>query len=285
MKRKRYIRISLVILFLYLFWQVWSSYHCLKITSYTISSDTIESPIRIAVIADLHDGSFGVENKRLIQQISQQDPDVVFMVGDMLNGYSENAEAVCLLVQNLSQEVPVYYALGNHELEYMDSHPEFVEKIQQAGAVVVDKCYADVTVCGQRLRIGGLYDYAFALNDQHSIDPEGMDEETYSFLTEFEDTDAYKMMLAHRPDSFIFAQQPDAWEIDLVLSGHVHGGQVVLPLVGGLWAPDQGWFPDYVQGMHEWGQMKMVITTGLGSQKESLPRFHNVPEIVMIDLE
>ena len=92
--------------------------------------------------------------------------------------------------------------------------------------------------------------------------------------------------MSHRPDSFIFGHAIDTWKIDLVVSGHAHGGQVRIPFVGGLYGADQGWFPKYVDGIHHFKAVKnMVITRGMGSDKEKLPRFDNIPEIVVIDLK
>ena len=106
------------------------------------------------------------------------------------------------------------------------------------------------------------------------------------FLMDYENTDAFKIMLSHRPDSFVFGQAADTWKIDLVVSGHVHGGQVRIPGKGGLYGGDQGWFPEYTDGIHHFKTVNhMIITRGLGSDKEKLPRFHNIPEIVVIRLE
>ena len=96
---------------------------------------------------------------------------------------------------------------------------------------------------------------------------------------DYENTDAFKIMLSHRPDSFVFGQAADTWKIDLVVSGHVHGGQVRIPGKGGLYGGDQGWFPEYTDGIHHFKTVNhMIITRGLGSDKEKLPRFHNIPE-------
>ena len=119
-----------------------------------------------------------------------------------------------------------------------------------------------------------------------SMEKEDMPSKIRNFLTDFEDTDAFKIMLSHRPDSFIFGHAAQTWKIDLVASGHAHGGQVRIPLKGGLYGADQGWFPKYVDGIHHFKTVRnMIITRGLGSDKEKLPRFHNIPEIVVIRLE
>ena len=138
---------------------------------------------------------------------------------------------------------------------------------------MLDDEYKDVNVNGNIIRIGGIYDYAFDTKKY-----------TQDFLSKFEDTDNYKIMLAHRPDSFIFNNVTKDWNIDLVVSGHTHGGQVVLPFAGGLYAAEQGWFPKYDKGLFDFDDTKILITSGLGSGKEILPRFNNTPEVVDLKL-
>ena len=157
-------------------------------------------------------------------------------------------------------------------------------QLTDAGAVVLDRQYQDVEIAGQTIRIGGLYDYAFSLDGWNSCNPDRMDPEVYSFLKEFQDTDLFKLMLAHRPDSFIFGEASRTWDVDLVVSGHMHGGQVVVPFLGGLVGGDQGWFPEYVHGVYQKDLIRIFITSGLGSSKKALPRFNNVPEIAVLRL-
>lgn len=288
MKKKafsnRILMLILLILALLLF-GVGESYLRLTVDYFTISEEQIENKIRIVTIADLHGSTFGAENANLVKKIQEQEPNLIFLDGDMLNENADSHGHVTELVSHLRDICPVYYSMGNHEKNYDDTHAEFWTDVENAGAIVLDKKYVDVEVNGVSLRIGGLYDYAFALDGNDSVIPEHMDQEVYGFLDEFRDTDAYKIMLAHRPDSFIFASDPDVWEVDLVVSGHVHGGQVILPVKGGLWAPDQGYFPKYTSGQYELGTTTMLITRGLGSDVQKLPRFNNPPEIMVIDLE
>ena len=91
-------------------------------------------------------------------------------------------------------------------------------------------------------------------------------------------------MLSHRPDSFVFGAASATWDVDLVISGHLHGGQVVLPLLGGVFGGDQGLFPRYVHGIYEKDRLTLAVTSGLGSQPERLPRFNNPPEVMVLDL-
>ena len=282
--------------------QVWRSYHTLE-THYLevgldrwqpddaslkgteVSSSEVETPLRIAVIADLHETVFEENNELLIRQILDAEPDMILMAGDMLDDGMKECGALLALVQRLAAQCPVYFGLGNHEFAYMKSHPELPEQLAQAGAVVLEEDYVDICIQGQDVRIGGMYAYGFFPETQEELQEMPEDRQaTYGFLQEFQDTDACKILICHRPDSFIFNNAGRLWDVDLVVSGHVHGGQVVLPLLGGLWAPDQGWWPDYVDGLHQCGQVQVAITTGLGSQEEALPRFNNPPEILILQV-
>ena len=170
--------------------------------------------------------------------------------------------------------------------EFGVEHPvktvELTEQLEESGAVVLDKEYTDLDVNGTQIRLGGMYDYAFGLNGNN--DAAAAPDDTLNFLQDFQNTDRLKIMLAHRPDSFIFGDASKVWDVDLVISGHNHGGQVVLPFLGGLYGGDQGFFPEYIHGMYEKDNFQMFVTSGLGSDRQKLPRFNNPPEIAVLSI-
>lgn len=285
MKKWKTVTITiLVILVLWSIFQVYRSYYLLKESNYTVASEKTSKPIRFVTISDQHDHLFGAANELLKEKVLECNPDLLFLDGDMINDNSGDCNELCTFIKDMTAHMPVYFALGNHELGYMENHPELIEQLEAAGAVVLDKEYVDIEVNGQKLRIGGLYDFAFALDDYNSTNPENMDSEVYEFLTDFEDTAVYKIMLAHRPESFILGEAPATWDIDLVVSGHAHGGQVVLPVLGPLWAPEQGYFPDCVKGIHEYECFDIIVTSGLSSELDKIPRFNNPPDVMVVDL-
>lgn len=267
--------------------EIITSYKCLTVTNYKIKSEKIKDDTRIVLISDLHNSEFGKNNRRLVKKIVKQKPDLILLDGDMLNEESKDPSIVTILIRQLKKIAPVYYSLGNHEEAYLERKTsDLAAQLKAAGAHVLDKQYEDLKIKNNQIRVGGLYEYAFAVDGEGTMSKDDMKPKLRKFLTDFEDTDAFKIMMAHRPDSFIFGQAADTWSIDLVASGHAHGGQVVIPGKGGLYGADQGWFPKYVNGIHHFKKVKnMVITRGLGSDKEKLPRFHNIPEIVVIDLQ
>ena len=267
--------------------EIYISYNSLETEEYTISSDRINSEVKLALISDLHDHTFGEKNEELVQMLKEQEPDLILMAGDMINDISKDSHVAVELIEQVKDIAPVYYSLGNQEEDYIGrGTSDLLNELKDAGAIVLDDSYQDIQVNGNAIRLGGMYDYAFALDGNNTTRKKNMRPSLYQFLTDFQDTDSYRLMMAHRPDSFIFGDAAKTWEIDLVVSGHNHGGQVILPFLGGIYGGDQGWFPKYVDGVHHFKKVKnMVITRGLGSGEEKLPRFNNKPEVVMIYLE
>ena len=261
------------------------SYRDPVVRTWTVPVQHLSAPVRAVVMADLHNRDFGEDNRVLEELTADAEPDLILLDGDIVNADAADAGVAVSLALALKDIAPVYYAWGNHELDYLSAGTSPLrEELEAAGAAVLDREWTDLTVNGAALRLGGLYDYAFAMDDFNTCDPERMDPEIYDFLTAFQDTDRCRIMLSHRPDSFIFGEAAATWDVDLVISGHDHGGQVVLPLLGGVFGGDQGLFPEYVHGICEKDGLTLAITSGLGSQREVLPRFRNPPEIMVLDL-
>ena len=106
----------------------------------------------------------------------------------------------------------------------------------------------------------------------------------YDFLTDFQNTDSLKLYMTHRPYSFLHGNGTSLWDIDVVMCGHEHAGQVVLPLLGGLFSRERGLFPKYTHGVFTFNGTTLIVTSGVGSDIEPLPRFNNPPEIVLVTI-
>ena len=259
---------------------------CIKISEYNIDLSELSGSARVVVISDLHGKKYGRDNKRLLDKISEQNPDAIFVVGDMLddndaeNGFSKTTK----MLNDLLDIAPVYFAYGNQEKEYSgDILDGFVNTITENGIIVLDDSFVDCEINGQKIRIGGTMGHAFPFG-RTMEEFESSDE--YIFLKDMEKTDLPTIVLAHMPDTFIFNGAHNyCSNIDLVVSGHTHGGVVRLPFVGGLYAPMQSFFPEYDYGFYMLGEkVQMVITSGLSGYK-FIPRFLNLPEICVLNLE
>ena len=166
-------------------------------------------------------------NEKLVEKIAEQEPDLILLDGDILNGDSSSAEVPVNLIARLKETAPVYYALGNHEITYMEQvDSRLTEELTAAGAVVLDKEYVDLEAGGVSIRLGGMYAYAFG-PDRKTGENRALaaPADTVAFLREFQDTDRLKIMMSHRPDSFIFGDASEVWDVDLVVSAHDHGGR------------------------------------------------------------
>lgn len=280
--KKRLLAVLLAIVVV-IAWGLIRSKYSLEVTNYVLSSPKLTASIRMVQLTDLHNSEFGENNERLVRMVSRQQPDLILMTGDMLNGREDETEIAVNLVRRLTEVAPVYFSYGNHEVTHERMFARDLTAIfEEAGATVINRTYEDVTVNGQMIRLGGIYGYCLPAKYLYSGEAKRWECE---YLKEFQDTESYTVLLAHLPTCWIRNDNLDIWEIDCVLSGHEHGGQIRLPWIGGLYAPDQGFFPGRSSGIYasQDGKRVMVLSRGLGSGV-GVPRFNNVPEIVVVDI-
>ena len=259
------------------------SVDALSVTECAVASNRLTAPVRIVQLTDLHNSEFGDQNSRLIRKVADQEPDLILITGDLLNQNEERTDIAEELIAGLCEISPVYVSYGNHETAYEENyHADLRTVYTAAGATVLEFDWQDVEVNGQTLRLGGLFGYC--LPGELEKTGEARKNEC-TFLRDFQDTESYTVLLCHMPVSWIQYGSLESWDVDCVLSGHVHGGQVRLPWIGGLWAPDQGWFPGRECGLYrsEDGHRVMVLSRGLGNT-DRLPRLNNIPEVLVLDL-
>lgn len=253
----------------------------LRVSEYTLNAP-VSDPIRIVELCDLHNSQFGPQNQQLIRTVSQEDPDLIFLTGDLINADNPDLSIALELIRELSQIAPVYACYGNHELMYEETfQTDVAELYSQAGANFLDFSWQEITVAHTILRVGGLYGYC--LPQQYLATHEARQEEC-DFLTQFQQTQHPTLLLCHLPVSWMGAAL-ESWDVNFIFSGHLHGGQVVLPLLGGLYAPDLGYFPGQLEGIYasQDGHSALVLSAGLGSS-EWVPRLNNIPQVVVVNL-
>lgn len=268
-------------------------------TFYTMDSYKIEEPVRIILLADMHQKSFDGGNETLISRIERLKPDAILLAGDIVNGKGADWNYALDLCEALVKIAPVYYGMGNHENEALygeDLNKEFLENsagelggspedftpllredqvwknLQEAGVHLLQNESVTVDINGNAVKIGGVG------TNVSSFWP-------YSgqFITRFtgEDPEMFKILISHRPE--VVTKYIGDYAIDLVVSGHNHGGIVRIPGVGGLVSEAEGLFPKYDGGWYESENMILLISRGLG-EHGLIPRIFNQPELVVLDI-
>jgi predicted MPP superfamily phosphohydrolase len=250
----------------------------LSVAHYAVAAEKLTASVRIVQLSDLHGYVYGEENCELVALVEKQQPDLILMTGDMLDKSAENPEVVRNLIRDLRDTAPVFYGFGNHEdIWIKETGVDLASQLEEAGAVVLELAFTDTVIRGQSLRIGGYHGYYRYWGMQSQV---GGEEE---FAENFEDTDRTKLLLGHIATVWTDWQAADRFPVDYIFTGHYHGGQIRLPLIGGLYAPYVGWFPRYTEGVFVGEQGTVILSTGLGASP-GIPRINNLPQIVVVDL-
>lgn len=243
-----------------------------EITFYQYNTEKLPSSLRIVALSDLHKASFGRDNARLIEAVAALKPDMIALIGDMVDKSAASSAPLASLLERLMDIAPVYYALGNHEMSrILDKNEQLKTLISDTGAVLLHNTIERVTVKDCEFNIGGL-SYSGAAIQKYAP----------GFMEELNACEGFTLLLTHYPENFINNGIQDN-PIDLAICGHAHGGLIRLPVVGGLYSPDQGLLPDLVEGIHERGQATVAVSRGLGTSSR-FPRINNKPEVVVIDI-
>lgn len=254
----------------------------LRVENYTVQAHVAE-PIRIVHLSDLHNREFGKNNEKLAAAVAAQEPDLIFMSGDMINRDDSDTETVTVLISDLSSVAPIYYGYGNHEKSWERNFGQDLRPIlESAGAVVVDNDYRDTILRGTELRIGGYMGYYPVPHMTTNDDDQKALE--IAFAKEFENTGRLKLLINHIPTGWVDWSYVNKYPVDIVFSGHYHGGVFRIPILDqGMYAPYVGWFPPFTKGVCEGDKATCILSAGLGNEHH-IPRINNPPEIVVVDL-
>lgn len=258
-------------------WTIWGNI-TVGTTQYTVASSRLPAAFdhyRMVVVSDFHNAEYGDHNRQLIRQIAAEQPDSIVFTGDLLDSRHPNLAIVEDLIRELTAVAPCYYVTGNHEARLGAQFQELEQLLLAHSVVVLHDEAVPLTRNGETIQLVGLDDPDFT--DRNASIQQSMLE---TKLRNLNLTTDYRILLSHRPEAF------DAYvaaEIDLALCGHAHGGQFRLPLVGGLVAPNQGFFPKYDAGVYTEQGTTMIVSRGVGNS--ILPvRFNNRPELVSVEL-
>ncbi len=261
------------IIFLYL------QNNLISITEVKITSSKIPSSFKgykILQISDLHNKQFGDNQDVLIQKIKSIDPDIIAITGDLIDSKSYDAEVSMQLIREIVKKYPVYFVTGNHE-QWSGKYNRLEKELKKYDVNVLRNEHVGIRRGEQEINLLGIDDPEFVNGnrDEGNI----IIDEIKKAKIEMQ-PDRYNVLLSHRPE---FLTEYADEQIDLVLSGHAHGGQVRLPFIGGLVAPNQGVLPKYTAGLYVEQSTSMVVSRGLGNS--IIPqRILNRPEIVVVQL-
>ncbi len=280
-KKKRIIILAVVsaILVALIIWIIWGN-TALELNRYTISSDRLPEAFdryRIAHISDLHNAEMGKDNEMLLDMLREAEPDIIAITGDMIDSRNTDIEIAVQFVEQAVKIAPCYYVTGNHEAR-VSEYDTLKEALVELGVFVLEDEQIEIERSGENITLLGVDDPSF-LTDYLFGDSATVMKSKLQELKNDEST--YTILLSHRPELFdVYAES----NIDVILSGHAHGGQFRLPFVGGLVAPNQGLFPKYDAGLYTEENTNMIVSRGIGNS--ILPfRFNNRPEVILIELQ
>ncbi|MDE7252071.1 MAG: metallophosphoesterase [Acetatifactor sp.] len=266
-----------VILTVLVIWTVWCNV-TVGVTHYTVVSNRLPVAFdhyKIAVISDLHNAEFGENNSSLISLIKNEKPDMIAITGDLIDSNRTDIEIAENLVKKLVEIAPCYYVTGNHEAWIGEQYQDLEDKLLDIGVVIFHDNTEQLVKNNEIIQLAGLDDPDFT--DRNSSIQESM---LKTKLDNMNLTENYCVLLSHRPEVFNAYVSEN---IDLVLSGHAHGGQFRLPFIGGLIAPNQGFFPKYDAGEYFEKNTTMIVSRGIGNSIIPI-RFNNRPEVVIVEL-
>lgn len=249
----------------------------LKTVYYTITSDKINTPMRIALVTDLHSCKYGTGQKTLIDAVDKEKPDMILLGGDIFDDKIPDDNTKTFLTA-MAKRYPCYYVTGNHEY-WSRRVGEMLVWLEANGIEDIGGKTIRTAVNGNEISLSGLNDPDEA---RYTGGGDGMVTELEHAKNERDDT-AFTILLTHRP-SFVNLYKDAGF--DLVLAGHAHGGQWRIPgILNGTFAPDEGWLPKYAGGRYSFNNgNEMIVSRGLARESTRVPRIFNRPELVIINI-
>ena len=235
-----------------------------------------QKSIRIVLISDLHSTIYGKDQSILINKVKDNNPDLIVLSGDIFDDVVPMT-GTQLFLSGISGIAPVFYVTGNHE--YWSHNIQSIrDELASYGVIILSDTYTIIEINDIKIVLAGIEDPDKKNYETADYNQKDSMEKAFRELDEIK---LYKILIAHRPE---LIENYKLYSFDLVLSGHTHGGQVRLPLVNGLYAPDQGLFPKYAGGIYTHGNLTHIISRGL-SINPRLPRIFNPPELVIVIIE
>lgn len=267
-----------VVLLVFVAWVLWGN-TALELNTYTVSSDRLPEAFdgyRIAQVSDLHNAELGEDNETLLKMLRDAHPDIIAITGDLIDSRHTDVGVALNFIQEAVQIAPCCYVTGNHEAR-ISAYAELKAGMEAMGVTVLEDALTEINLNEQAITLIGINDPSYQ-TDYLFGDSETVVRTKLAELCN--SSNGYTVLLSHRPELFDTYVESS---VDLVLSGHAHGGQFRLPFVGGLVAPNQGLFPEYDAGIYTKENTNMLVSRGIGNS--ILPfRVNNRPELILIEL-
>lgn len=251
----------------------------LEVNTYEISHRDIPAAFdgfRIAQVSDLHNAQMGKNNSKLLKKLTECAPDIIAITGDMIDSRRPDVEIALAFAEEAMKIAPCYYVAGNHEAR-LTEYDSFRRELIALGVTVLDDEKVTLEREGEEISVAGVCDTDFPTEIVFS-DPQAVMRYKLSSLIAEE---GFSLLLTHRPEYFDVYEKSGA---DLALCGHAHGGQIRLPYLGGLFSPNQGFFPEYDAGLYTQRECSMLVSRGIGNSLFPL-RINNPPEVILAELK
>lgn len=253
----------------------------LDITKYELNSNDIVNPVKMVQLSDLH----SKPAKNVLKTVKKLKPDIIFVTGDYINDHEKNKEKMLSYGKELVKTAPVFYITGNHERR-LENFYELMSELKGIGFTVLLDETDDIVINGNKINILGLDENQAGFDDYKARKNGTFKYKDKSPLfKELSKKSGYKIVLSHYPENFMAVSENDysQYDFDIQLSGHAHGGQFILPLIGPVFSPGQGIRPKYAKG--SFGERpKLIISRGIGNAEFPF-RLFNHPEINVIDIK
>jgi predicted MPP superfamily phosphohydrolase len=258
---------------------IWQN-NSIVITKFEYFNEKIPSEFddfTIAHISDLHNKKFGEDQIKILNKVKSASPDIIVITGDLIDRRKYDLETAMIFINGAIDIAPVYYVSGNHEA-WSGKFSSIKESLIDTGVNIIDNTEIELFKGKSSINILGVSDPDFFTSDY--LEGTNTTEMTQK-LNQWSTDNDFKILLSHRPELFdLYCDN----NMDLIFTGHAHGGQFRIPFVGGLIAPDQGLFPQFTSGSYHKNSSTMFVSRGLGNSIVPI-RIFNRPEIVVVTLK
>ena len=251
----------------------------LEVSTYQIATNKIPNEFnnyKIIQISDFHNNTSSKLTKKIVEKIKNQKPNIIVITGDLIDSTKTNVDIAIDMIKEIIEIAPIYYVTGNHEAR-TNEYDNLKSQMIELGVKILENEAQEIQLNNSTINILGINDPSFN-KERDILDSEivksNMENIQYN-------KDNFTILLSHRPEVFkIYVEK----NIDLVFTGHAHGGQIRLPFIGGIIAPNQGTFPEYTDGIYREKDTTMVVSRGIGNS--IIPfRVNNRPELIIVELK